>query len=103
MRKTQTLVYDIEQCQKPVTYLQTDNTQKSLMSQIYILYQINIVPMKVKRSIHHHKRNEEQIKKQQQAQENILAEEEELNQPVNFEKYKLEYNNIKVCWVFVFL
>jgi hypothetical protein len=25
-----------------------------------------------------------------------LAEEEELNQPVNFEKYKLEYNNIKV-------
>jgi hypothetical protein len=26
----------------------------------------------------------------------MLAEEEELNQPVNFEKYKLEYNNIKV-------
>jgi hypothetical protein len=42
------------------------------------------------------KRNEGWIEKQQQAQENILAEEEELNQPVNFEKYKLEYNNIKV-------
>jgi hypothetical protein len=71
------------------------------------------------------KRNENQIEKQRQAQENMLAEEEELNQPVNFEKYKLEYNNIKVktfsqamirakipmsyggkhavCWIFVFL
>ncbi|WP_257608042.1 C80 family cysteine peptidase, partial [bacterium endosymbiont of Bathymodiolus sp. 5 South] len=42
------------------------------------------------------KQKEALIKQQQQAQENILAEEEELSQPVNFEKYKLKYNNIKV-------
>jgi hypothetical protein len=40
------------------------------------------------------KQKEALIKQQQQAQENILAEEEELSQPVNFEKYKLKYNNI---------
>jgi hypothetical protein len=55
---------------------------------------------KIKNQEYIKKRNEEQIKKQQQAQENILAEEEELNQPVNFEKYKLEYNNILLGFCF---